>query len=79
MGEDHFVTQETGMNVDWLGVFEEYDVEFIALDLHGDSELVNLCRSQPGWTVDFEDGEAVIFVRADAAQPSNFSTFQPSN
>ena len=67
MLQNYSVEQETGVNVDWLGVFEEHGVEFIALDLHGDSDLVNLCRSQPRWTVDFEDGEAVIFVRADTA------------
>ena len=71
MRGDHFVAQETGMNEDWWGVFEEYGVELIVLDLDDDSELVNLCRSQPEWVVDFEDGGAIIFVRADAAQPSN--------
>lgn len=52
------------MNEDWLEVLDEYGVEFLALDLHSDSDLVRFFRSQPGWAVDFEDEEAVLFVRA---------------
>ncbi|MBL7065958.1 MAG: hypothetical protein ISS49_17410 [Anaerolineae bacterium] len=71
MLQDHSVTQETGMNEDWAGVLDEYGVQFLVLDRHDDSDLLTLFRSLPGWAVDFEDEEAVIFVRADIAQVYN--------
>jgi len=52
----------------WLRGLDEYDVRFLVLDLDSDRKLVEFFQSQPGWTVDFEDGEAVLFVRADVAQ-----------
>jgi hypothetical protein len=67
MLQDHSVAQETGLNKRWLGLLDEYGVQFLALDLHSDSGLVELIRSQPGWTVDFEDGEGVLFARTGIA------------
>lgn len=64
MLRSHLTTQETDMNRDWLERLDEDGVEFVILDLHGDSDLVEIFRPQPAWTVDFEDGEAVVFVRA---------------
>jgi hypothetical protein len=55
-------------NEDWLGIIEEHSVQFLVLDPHTDSALVGLFRSQPRWTVDFEDEEAVLFARTDAVQ-----------
>ena len=55
------------MNEDWLKVFDEYGVRFLVLDPQEDGDLVDLCRSRPGWEVDFEDGEAIIFARAASA------------
>ena len=67
----HPIAQETGMNGDWPTVLDEYGVQFLVLDRHDDSDLLELFQSQPGWTVDFEDGEAIIFARADTAQFTN--------
>ena len=52
-------------NDDWLKMLEEYEVEFLVVDPHTDSELLGLFRSQPGWAVDFEDREAIIFARTE--------------
>jgi hypothetical protein len=52
---------------DWLGVLDACGVRFLVLDLRSDRDVVNLFRSQSGWRVDFEDGEAVLFARADTA------------
>ena len=60
--------ERTGLNEDWPAVLDEYGVHFLVLDRHDDSDLVKLFRSQPGWTVDFEDREAIILARADTAQ-----------
>jgi len=52
---------------DWLGIIEGYGVQFLVLDPHADSDLLSLFQSQPEWTVDFEDAEAVILTRTDIA------------
>jgi hypothetical protein len=64
MSRNHLTIQETEVNRYWLEQLDEDGVEFVILDLHGDSDLLEIFRLQPAWTVDFEDGEAVIFVRA---------------
>jgi hypothetical protein len=63
--------ERTDINEDWPAVLDEYDVQFLVLDRHGDSDLLKLFRSQRGWAVDFEDEEAIIFARADTAQFTN--------
>ena len=52
-------------------MLDEYGVQFLVLDRHDDSDLLKLFRSQPGWAVDFEDKEAIIFARADTVQFAN--------
>jgi hypothetical protein len=61
------IAQETSVNEDWVEVLDGYGVQFLILDVHSDSELVELFQSQPRWIVDFQDGEAVIFARAEVA------------
>ena len=63
--------ERTGINEDWPAVLDEYGVQFLILDRHDDSDLLKLFQSQPGWAVDFEDEEAIIFARADTAQFTN--------
>ena len=62
--QNYLAAQETDANKGWLDQLDEHGVEFVILDLHGDSDLAEILRLQPAWTVDFEDGEAVIFARA---------------
>ena len=61
-------TMDTGLTihppVDWLHVFEEENVQLVILDPHLDTELVEVIRSQPEWSVDSEDDELVIFTSA---------------
>ena len=76
MLQAHTVAQGTGLNEDWSAVPDEHGVQFLVLDRHSDNDLLKLFQSQPGWAVDFEDGEAVIFVRADSAQSTNFPIYQ---
>ena len=63
MPQDHSAPQQIDVNQDWSAVLDEHGVQFLALDRHSDSSLLSLFRSQPGWTIDFEDEEAAIFVR----------------
>ena len=53
------------MSDNWLEVLDEYEVQFIVLD--PDSDLAPILRLQPGWVVNFEDREAIFFVRAEMA------------
>jgi len=72
MLQNYPVTQAERQSVeDWPRVFDKYGVQFLILDRHDDSDLLNLFQSQPGWALDFEDEEAVIFARADIAQSAN--------
>jgi hypothetical protein len=54
-----------GKNENWSGVLDAYGVQFLVLNLHSESDMVNFFRAQPGWKVDFEDEESIIFARAD--------------
>jgi len=49
-------------------VLGEYSVWYLALDSHSDGSLPEVNWLQPRWTVDFEDEEAVLFVRVDATR-----------
>ena len=75
MPQDHSAAQviniNTSVNENWLEALDEYGVQFLVLDRCSDGDLLKLFLSQPGWTVDFEDEEAVLFVRADIAQFTN--------
>jgi len=68
--------ERTGINEDWPAVLDEYGVQFLVLGRHDDSDLLKLFRSQPGWAVDFEDEEAIIFARADTVQLPNLPVYQ---
>lgn len=63
MPQDHSAVQQNDVNQDWSVMLDEHGVQFLVLDRHSDSGLLSLFRSQPGWTIDFEDEEAAIFVR----------------
>lgn len=52
---------------DWLEQLDEADVEFVIVDPHSDAGLLRVLRLQVGWTVDFEDAEAVVFAAAGSA------------
>ena len=68
MGRDQSVGQEAGGQEDWLALFDAYGVQYVALDRRADRELMELLRSEPRWRVDFEDGEAVLFVLSGVAR-----------
>jgi hypothetical protein len=54
------------MTKNWPGELDSYGVQIVVLDLAGDSDLVERFQSEPGWRVDFDDGEAIIFARDPA-------------
>jgi hypothetical protein len=52
----------------WLAALDTYSVQFLILDKQRDEPLLQIVRSRPGWTVDFEDRESVLFTRIRAPQ-----------
>ncbi len=61
------LSQQTEGPVDWPGVLDEYEVRFLALDIDADGELLQLFQSHPEWTLDTEDGGAVLMAHSHAA------------
>jgi hypothetical protein len=56
--------RETGIKEDWLRALDAYHVRFLVLNRQSERDLVNYFRSLPGWGIDFEDSESIIFARA---------------
>jgi hypothetical protein len=61
---DHPTPPDTGVQQDWLAALNQDDIKYVVLHLGDDGDVVQLLRSLPGWLIDFEDDEAVIFARA---------------
>jgi hypothetical protein len=64
MNQDRSVTEEPVKITYWQKVLDKSRVQFLALDRYSDSELIKLFRLHPGWVVDFESEEVVLFARA---------------
>ena len=73
MPQDDSITQEErlldaregGIRENWLRALDAYHVRFLVLNHQTESDMVKYFRSQPGWEIDFEDAESIIFARAD--------------
>ncbi len=50
----------------WSSVLDRYGVQYLILDKVRDGNLLSLVRARPGWTVDYEDGASVLFIRSPA-------------
>jgi hypothetical protein len=46
---------------------DEHNVRFLALDVQKDSDLVQIFQAHPEWTLDTEDGGAVLLAHSRAA------------
>ncbi|MBC8254293.1 MAG: hypothetical protein H8E35_09690 [Ardenticatenia bacterium] len=57
------VEDRSPVSQEWETTFDQYGVQFLVLDRNDDTELANHFRAQPGWRVDFEDNEGVIFAQ----------------
>ena len=54
---------ENSNTTDWLASLEAHDVQYLILDVQGDAELLRQVCHQPGWRVDFNDGDSAICIR----------------
>jgi hypothetical protein len=52
-----------GQRGHWLAALDRYGVQFLVVDKQRDGALLDLVRSQPGWSIDFEDGDSALFRR----------------
>lgn len=52
--------------MDWIAVFDQYEVQSIVLDPEMDGLLAEVLRACREWVVESEDDEAVVFVRAES-------------
>lgn len=64
MPGNHAVTHRGDAQEAWPTVFDRYGVQFLALDVNSDGDLLQRFQVEPQWTVDFEDGDSVLFARA---------------
>ncbi|MFZ5915725.1 MAG: hypothetical protein ACOYZ7_02185 [Chloroflexota bacterium] len=58
--------QEIDTSHYWLQMLAVYDVRYFVLHPHDDRDMLELLRSQPEWTEDFQDEEMALFVRVAA-------------
>jgi len=47
-------------------------VQFLILDTDRDRDLYEMVRSQPGWRIDFEDGQSILLART--GKPDDLSS-----
>jgi hypothetical protein len=64
MLQEKAVARETRQYDRWLAALGASEVRFLVLDIERDGGLVQAARSHPGWDVDLEDGDTVLFARA---------------
>lgn len=49
-------------------VLDTLRVQYVVLDVERDGDLHRFMHAQPGWSVDFEDGDGAVFARASVTQ-----------
>ncbi len=59
---------ETATAEYWATVLDAHGVQFAVLDACSDRKLLHLLQSRPEWTVDFDDGKAVILAHVESLQ-----------
>jgi hypothetical protein len=63
MSADRTPSLTTGQREHWLAALESHGVQFLVVNKHRDRALLDLVQSQPGWGIDFEDGEVALYKR----------------
>ena len=46
-----------------LSDLDAYGVQYLILDAQHDCELLRLVQSNPKWTIDFREGNSILFAR----------------
>ena len=61
-------TSEQGIIETWQNLLDEYEIQYLLLEVGSDRELISGMRHQAKWAVETEDEEAVLFARSDMTQ-----------
>ena len=60
----------------WLAALDVYGVQYLILDTERDRELLRLVQSNPRWTVDFQEGNSMLFARTQAHISARVAAWQ---
>jgi hypothetical protein len=66
MLRDPAPTQAKDRSDRWLAALDALCVQYLILDTQRDRELMRLVQSNPKWTIDFQEGNSILFARAQA-------------
>jgi uncharacterized radical SAM superfamily protein len=55
--------RKTEVDESWLDLLETENVQLVILDPYNDRDMVKAMRSQPGWDIDTDDEELLVFTR----------------
>jgi len=66
--------READMNEDWPRILDTYDIQVLVLDPRSDRDLLECFRLHPGWAIESQDADMVLFVRADIASTQDTDT-----
>ena len=62
---EYATPQSTDLQADWRSILDRCGVQYLALDISADRDLVQLFRPDPQWVVYLDDGEGLILARTD--------------
>jgi outer membrane biogenesis lipoprotein LolB len=60
----------------WLAALDVHGVQYLILDTKRDSELLGLVQSNLQWTIDFQEGNSMLFTRTQAHISARVATWQ---
>ncbi|MEJ2732857.1 MAG: hypothetical protein P8189_04685 [Anaerolineae bacterium] len=60
----------------WLAALDVHGVQYLILDTERDSELLGLVQSNLQWTIDFQEGNSMLFTRTQAHISARVATWQ---
>lgn len=55
--------RKTEVDESWLDLLETENIQLVILDPYDDRDMVKTMRLQPGWDIDSEDEEFLVFTR----------------
>jgi hypothetical protein len=56
----------------WRALLDRYDISYVVLNSVDEASLVADLRVEPGWHLDYEDAQGVVFTRAPSALSAGF-------
>ena len=60
----------------WLAALDVYGVQYLILDTERDRDLLHLVQFNPRWTVDFQEGNSMLFVQTQAHISARVAAWQ---